>query len=76
MNCGAKLRCKDIYCNKPALANKRRCRLHGGLSLAGKEHPNFTHGLRSKQYTARAKEAREKLRELLYVGRLLNMFVE
>jgi len=76
MKCGAKLRCRDAYCNNPALANKRRCRLHGGVSLAGKDHPNFTHGLRSKEYIVRAKEAREKLGELLYLGRMLGMFVE
>jgi len=44
--------------------------------LAGKDHPNFTHGLRSKEYIVRAKEAREKLGELLYLGRMLGMFVE
>ena len=76
MQCGAKLRCKDASCNKPAMANKKRCRLHGGLSLAGKDHPQYTHGRRSYEYIARGKEARERIRELLLLGRMLGVFVE
>ena len=48
--CGAKLRKTDParYCTKEPLAGKKRCRLHGGGSLAGLAHPNLTTGLRSK----------------------------
>ena len=43
MICGAKTRsCGE--CQKPPLIGKRRCRLHGGLSLSGADHPAFIHG--------------------------------
>ena len=44
MTCGAKTRSGNP-CQKPPLQGKARCRLHGGLSLVGKDHPNFKHGL-------------------------------
>lgn len=43
MNCGAKTR-SGFACQKPPLKGKKRCRLHGGMSLSGKDHPNYKHG--------------------------------
>jgi hypothetical protein len=47
--CGAQLRKKPgSTCQKRPVKGKRRCRLHGGLSLKGVEHKNYTHGRYSK----------------------------
>ena len=43
VNCGAKTR-SGFACQKPPLKGKKRCRLHGGMSLSGKDHPNYKHG--------------------------------
>jgi len=43
MTCGAKTR-SGKPCQKPPLLGKKRCRLHGGMSLSGKDHPNYKHG--------------------------------
>ena len=48
MTCGAKTR-SGSPCQKPPLQGKARCRLHGGLSLVGKDHPNFKHGHCTKE---------------------------
>lgn len=42
--CGAKLRGKNAYCQKPPMKGKRRCRLHGGATPSGPDSPNFKHG--------------------------------
>ena len=41
MICNAKLRGRDAYCQKYALAGKMRCSLHGGRSLSGQQHWNY-----------------------------------
>lgn len=41
--CGAKLRGKKKFCQKPPMANGR-CRLHGGATPNGPENKNFKHG--------------------------------
>lgn len=38
--CGAKTR-NGGTCQKPPLAGRNRCRLHGGMSLRGVAHPNY-----------------------------------
>uniref|UniRef100_UPI004048B101 HGGxSTG domain-containing protein n=1 Tax=Limnohabitans sp. TaxID=1907725 RepID=UPI004048B101 len=48
MICGAKTR-SDAPCQKAPLIGKTRCRLHGGLSLSGINHPNYRHGRCTKQ---------------------------
>ena len=48
MSCGAKTRSGNP-CQKSPLQGKARCRLHGGLSLAGKDHPNYQHGHCTKE---------------------------
>ena len=70
MLCGAKLRCKDAYCKKHALAGKARCSLHGALSLSGKDHWNYQHGRCTKKYRKASVEgnARIKLLEQLAIS--------
>ena len=75
MLCGARTRA-GTPCQKQALAGKTRCRNHGACSLAGPNHPNWRHGRRSKEVIARHKAARERLRELIYIGRLIGLFNE
>lgn len=41
--CGAKLRGKNAYCQKPPMANGR-CRLHGGKTPSGPDSPHFKTG--------------------------------
>lgn len=48
MICGAKTR-RGIPCQKPPLFGKTRCRLHGGMSLSGIDHPNYQHGRCTKE---------------------------
>ncbi len=48
MICGAKTRL-HAPCQKPPMIGKSRCRLHGGLSLSGPDHPNYQHGRCTKQ---------------------------
>ena len=75
MLCGAKLRGRDAYCQKHGMFNGR-CRNHGGASLSGQSHPNWKHGRRSKDYIVRGKEARERLRELINLGRSIGVFID
>lgn len=73
LTCGAKTRSSGI-CLKPALIGKMRCRLHGGLSLSGKDHPNFIHGRRSLEYVLKAKGVRQHIHMLERLGDQLGMF--
>ena len=61
--CGAKTR-KGTPCQCPALFGKNRCRLHGGLSLSGKDHPNYKTG----RYTGQGKA---ELRMVRHISKLL-----
>lgn len=63
ITCSAKTRLGG-ECKKPPLHGKTRCRLHGGLSLSGKDHPNYIHGKRSKATVAHAKASREQVKAL------------
>ena len=40
MLCGAKLRGRDVRCQKHGMLNGK-CRLHGGLSPKGADHYNY-----------------------------------
>lgn len=59
--CGARTR-RGTPCRSPAMKNGR-CRIHGGLSLAGKESPRYRHG----HYTREAIAERHEIAAL--VGR-------
>ncbi len=63
MTCGAKTR-SGAPCKKPPLTGKTRCRLHGGMSLSGKDHPNFKHGHFTKENRRRTVEGNAQVRYL------------
>jgi len=63
MRCCAKTRL-GLPCEKEALLNKRRCRLHGGLSLAGADHWNYQNGLSTKKARQKRSEVNAALRLL------------
>lgn len=67
--CGAKTR-KGTPCKSPAVAGKRRCRMHGGAKGSGAPVGNqnaLKHGL----YTAEAKAMRRHVRALTRSTRTL-----
>ena len=69
--CGAKTRAGGA-CQNPAIKDRSRCKLHGGLStgprtLAGKARviaANTKHGRRSKAHAARIREINARLRRI------------
>ena len=47
--CGAQLRGQPgVHCRKFPIEGRTRCRLHGGKSPTGYDHPSFVHGRRSR----------------------------
>lgn len=61
--CGARTR-RGTACQCPAISGKKRCRLHGGLSLGaprGERNGNWRHG----NYSAECQEHRRAVRSLL-----------
>ena len=66
MTCGAKTRSGNP-CQKPPLQGKTKCRLHGGLSLAGKDHPNYKHGQATKAYRKQLAEGNAVIKHLEFM---------
>ena len=64
MICNAKLRCRDAFCKKFAIAGRTRCSLHGGKSLVGAQHPNYRHGRCTFAARQRSVETTARLRFL------------
>ena len=66
--CGAKTR-KGTACQGPAVAGKRRCRMHGGAygsgAPTGERHGHYKHGF----WTKEAEAARRSATTLLRAGR-------
>jgi glucans biosynthesis protein len=75
MICGAKTRLGSP-CKKYAIEGKRRCRLHGGVSLSGVEHPNYLHGRRSKAYMENARRVRAEISFFEQLGNEYGWFME
>jgi len=72
--CGAKSR-TGKPCRSPAVAGKKRCRMHGGAPGSGAPRGNknaLKHGL----YTREAIEERQQLRALLRQSRSLIQQIE
>ena len=63
MTCGAKTRSGNP-CQKPPLQGKARCRLHGGMSLSGHDHPNYMHGHATKAYRKQLVEGSARIKFL------------
>jgi hypothetical protein len=63
--CGAKTR-RGSPCRAPAVAGKKRCRMHGGAAGSGAPAGNrnaLKNGLYTREAIAERKEIRELLRE-------------
>jgi hypothetical protein len=68
--CGAQLRKKPgQFCNKAPIKGKRRCRLHGGKSLAGVASGSFKHGRYSRYLP---KDLRKQYEQTKYDPQLLS----
>lgn len=73
MICGAKTRLGSP-CQKSPLQGKYRCRLHGGLSLSGKDHPNYKHGRCTKHAQQVTVELSSHIKYLELLAIRLGMF--
>lgn len=66
--CNARTR-DGNYCENYPVDGNDRCRMHGGSSLAGPDHPNYSHGAYSKHlrstFTEREEAAADNLAEML-----------
>lgn len=63
--CGAKTR-KGTACRAPAVAGKRRCRMHGGAAGTGAPKGNrnaLKHGLYTREAIAMRRELAQLMRE-------------
>jgi uncharacterized protein YjcR len=67
--CGAKTR-SGKPCKSPAVAGKKRCRMHGGAPGSGAPQGN-QNALKHGRFTRQAFEQRRQLRELLRQSRAL-----
>ena len=65
--CGAKTR-KGTACRAPAVAGKRRCRMHGGATGSGAPQGN-KNALKSGLYTREMLEIRRELAQLMREAR-------
>ena len=70
--CGAKNRA-GLPCQKSPMEGKKRCRLHGGMSLVGKDHPNYQHGRCTKASRKHSVEQTAKVRVLKLLAEQLGM---
>ena len=73
MKCNAKTR-SGTLCQKPPLQEKKRCRLHGGASLSGKDHWNYKHGQCTNVAREKDRLIKLKLGMLEQLGERLGMF--
>ncbi len=60
--CYARTR-RGTLCQAPACVGRRRCRIHGGRSLADTEHPRYVHG----SATTAARNERRAIATLLRI---------
>jgi len=63
LRCGAKTRSGNP-CKSPAVAGKKRCRMHGGAKGSGAPFGN-ENALKHGMYTGEAKDLNREIRELL-----------
>jgi hypothetical protein len=67
--CGARTR-KGTFCQSPAVAGKKRCRMHGGAVGSGAPRGN-SNALKHGRHSMEAITARRKVRDLIKQCRLL-----
>jgi glucans biosynthesis protein len=65
--CGARTR-QHAPCRSPAVAGKKRCRMHGGANGSGAPRAN-TNALKHGAYTKAALERRAQMRDLIREAR-------
>lgn len=60
-------------CKGPAIKGWRVCRFHGagGGHAAGKNHPSYRHGIRSREWIEARREINELVREARDIERLI-----
>ncbi|MBB3236133.1 HGGxSTG domain-containing protein [Phyllobacterium endophyticum] len=73
--CGAKTR-SGKPCQKPALKHNARCQIHGGRggAPAGERNGNYRTGEYTKQTLREKREAFQRIRELVAIGKQIGMF--
>jgi hypothetical protein len=64
--CSATAKSTRQRCQSPAVRGWSVCRMHGagGGASPGKAHPNYKHGMRTKEWTGRRKLVNELVRDL------------
>ena len=64
--CTASSKRSGLPCRNPAVRGWRVCRMHGagGGASPGKAHPNYKHGMRTKEWTEMRKLVNELVRDL------------
>ena len=64
--CAAKSKRTGERCNGPAVTGWRVCRFHGagGGHHAGKAHPSWKHGMRSRDWIETRRQINELVREI------------
>jgi len=64
--CNATAKSTGQRCRNPSKQGWTVCRLHGagGGAPRGKAHPNYKHGMRSKEWTDMRKQINELMRHL------------
>lgn len=67
--CGARTR-SGAPCRSPAVAGKKRCRMHGGANGSGAPRGN-TNALKHGVYTKQAFQRRAEMRDLIREARKL-----
>lgn len=70
--CGAINRA-GLPCQKSPSSGRTRCRLHGGASLLGENHPNYQHGHCSKAWRQKSVELTARVRMLRVLAENLGM---
>ena len=53
---------RGTLCQAPACAGRRRCRMHGGRSLAGAAHGRYVHGWQTREARAERRAVAALLR--------------
>ena len=64
--CNATAKSTGKRCRNPSKQGWTVCRLHGagGGAPPGKAHPNYKHGLRSKEFTEQRKRINQMIRDM------------
>ena len=64
--CTATAKSTGQRCRNPSKQGWTVCRLHGagGGAPPGKAHPNYIHGLRTKEFTERRKRINQMIRDM------------